>query len=405
VATNRLHSKLRRALAATVALSAGTIVALGLGELVVTWVAPQPVWIQPPHLYVPDPPARYRLNANVDGRMTDRTEYAIRILTNAEGVRVSPQDSPPAGRLPRVLALGDSFTFGVGVEEEETWIERLRAHLAESGIAIETINGGVPGYGAKDEVDLFERHLRKLKPDLVILAAYMANDMLDSSPASLTVEVRGEDGAIILGGHEPTVLDWLNYHSNLFLLVKNSMPRDLDHRLRKALGFRTRTFVFDTITTEMTAYKRTLPAGARAGLEATDQAYARLVELTRGSGIALVAMIFPEHITVDPAFWKARFQFIEQDDADYDSDAPRRRFAALFEKNGIPYVDMTDAVAAVEATGKHLYHPVDTHFTAAGHEVVARELANFLRANGLLPQGTPATSQAASHGTTADSHS
>jgi lysophospholipase L1-like esterase len=405
VATNRRHSRLRRALATTVALSAGTIVALGLGELVVSWIAPQPVWIQPPHLYVPDPPARYRLNANVDGRMTDRTEYAIRIVTNAQGVRITPQEATPAGRPPRVLALGDSFTFGVGVEEEETWIERLRAHLAESGVAIETINGGVPGYGAKDEVALFERHLLQFKPDLVILAAYMANDMLDSSPASLSVEVRGGDGAIILGGHEPTVWDWLNYHSNLFLLVKNAMPRPVDRGLRKALGFRPKTFVFDTITTEMTAYKRTLPDGAREGLAATDEAYARLVELTRGSGIGLVAMIFPEHISVDPAFWKARFQFIEQDDADYDRDAPRRRFAALFEKNGIPHIDMTEAVVAVEATGEHLYHPIDTHFTAAGHDLVARELVKFLREKRLLPAGTPSTSQTASNSIPTDSHS
>jgi hypothetical protein len=55
----------------------------------------------------------------------------------------------PADRF-RILALGDSFTYGHGVRSEETYVKQLEAmlnhKLGNRGIRYEVLNAGVPGY-------------------------------------------------------------------------------------------------------------------------------------------------------------------------------------------------------------------------------------------------------------------
>ncbi len=71
----------------------------------------------------------------------------------------------------RILGLGDSFTEGVGAEEDSTWLKQLEHMLNEHGgkIKYTTMNGGVHGSDLIFSYDLFTRCLMKYKPDLVIL--------------------------------------------------------------------------------------------------------------------------------------------------------------------------------------------------------------------------------------------
>src|SRR5215207_4791266 len=80
-------------------------------------------------------------------------EFSTHVRVNSKGLR-GPEIpyTKPAG-VYRVLVLGDSFTFGAQVEEDDTLVVRLAEHLraaaARAGSAItevETINGGVDGW-------------------------------------------------------------------------------------------------------------------------------------------------------------------------------------------------------------------------------------------------------------------
>lgn len=65
---------------------------------------------------------------------------------------------------PRVLFLGDSFTYGELVSAEDAFPARVAAEL--NG---ESINAGVPGYGLAQMVLLEKRLLAKYKPDYVVV--------------------------------------------------------------------------------------------------------------------------------------------------------------------------------------------------------------------------------------------
>ncbi len=78
----------------------------------------------------------------------------------------------------RILVLGDSHTFGWGVEQDEPYPAVLEGLLNEAGAGcrFEVWNLGVPGYNAVMEVERFATVADDWAPDLVVIN-YVHNDM------------------------------------------------------------------------------------------------------------------------------------------------------------------------------------------------------------------------------------
>ena len=119
-------------------------------------------------------PARGRSNEH---RRLERAEFAVDVRLNALGFREHRLPAPKTPSTTRLVALGDSFTQGFGVAEDEAWPRRLETLLeARDARAHEVINLGVPGSNPRDYLD----HLREpglaYAPDVVIVMV-MANDV------------------------------------------------------------------------------------------------------------------------------------------------------------------------------------------------------------------------------------
>ncbi len=71
----------------------------------------------------------------------------------------------------RVLLLGDSFTFGVLLAEQDTLAPRLqgRADEAFGAQRLQILNGGVSGFGLANMVALVEEFGESLRPELVVV--------------------------------------------------------------------------------------------------------------------------------------------------------------------------------------------------------------------------------------------
>lgn len=82
---------------------------------------------------------------------------------NADGFKGPELDSSHAR--PRILALGDSTTFGIGIYD---YPRRLEAALEEQGIPVEVLNAGVEGYSPRHLLYEIERY-KSLKPEIVTL--------------------------------------------------------------------------------------------------------------------------------------------------------------------------------------------------------------------------------------------
>lgn len=77
----------------------------------------------------------------------------------------------------RLLFLGDSFTWGFDVQQEERFTNHLKAHFPEYQI----INAGVNGYGTDQQWLWYNQIEQTIKPDAVVLLYFGENDHVDNS--------------------------------------------------------------------------------------------------------------------------------------------------------------------------------------------------------------------------------
>jgi lysophospholipase L1-like esterase len=116
-------------------------------------------------------------------RVNTDTNRRARGPSNAGGYRdLEHALAKPAGTT-RIVVLGDSFTWGAGVEWDDTWSEHLeRALRREDGGAFEVVNLSQPGFGTRDEQNALLTEGFRYQPDVVVLA-YVLNDSEDGRDA------------------------------------------------------------------------------------------------------------------------------------------------------------------------------------------------------------------------------
>ncbi|MCA0911859.1 SGNH/GDSL hydrolase family protein [Marinobacter nauticus] len=100
-------------------------------------------------------------------------DFEVIYRTNEIGLRGNSEDLFAAQK---VFYLGDSFTFGLGVGEGETFTDWMNQQAAESGAVYSNL--GIPGY-APDQQLIFLESLLKYEPDEVVWVIYLGNDLLD----------------------------------------------------------------------------------------------------------------------------------------------------------------------------------------------------------------------------------
>jgi len=126
----------------------------------------------------PDRSWLYGLRPGANLVIRDPREVRYRI--NQDGFRDRRFARPKPPRTFRVVVLGDSISFGYGVEEAEAFPrligERLSGQAGDE--RIEVLNLGVGGYNPYNELELLRDVGRSYEPDLV-LVQFCINDLND----------------------------------------------------------------------------------------------------------------------------------------------------------------------------------------------------------------------------------
>ncbi|MFT6432141.1 MAG: lysophospholipase L1-like esterase [Candidatus Azotimanducaceae bacterium] len=105
--------------------------------------------------------------------MHNHVDYDVEYSTDRRGLRQNGS-AFKSGPEP-LLVLGDSFTFGLGVNDQETFV----AQLNSSQSIYEFFNGGVPGY-SPDQVLLWSKSAVEMtQPVHVLFFLYLGNDLID----------------------------------------------------------------------------------------------------------------------------------------------------------------------------------------------------------------------------------
>jgi hypothetical protein len=138
-------------------------------------------------LYAHDQRRGWALRPNIASWV--RTEAGrVLVRTSSAGLRDREHArEKPAGTV-RIAVLGDSFAEALQVAAEQTFWAVLERELgrcpAYAGRTIEVMNFGVGGYGTAQELLTLRDQALQYGPDLVLLAFYTENDVLNNARAS-----------------------------------------------------------------------------------------------------------------------------------------------------------------------------------------------------------------------------
>lgn len=126
----------------------------------------------------------YKMKPDVSALVTNsvnRREIArgkkVRFQSNSLGFRTGEISRGKPRDVYRIFFLGDSATFGWGVNAEERFSDLLAARLnaAQKKIRFQAVNLGIPGYSSYHGLAVFQRYVRDYSPDMVVVA-FGAND-------------------------------------------------------------------------------------------------------------------------------------------------------------------------------------------------------------------------------------
>ena len=257
--------------------------------------------------------------------------------TNSKGLR-GKKDFPYSKTKDklRILILGDSFTFGDEVSDDETYAYYLQEMLPHT----EVINMGVHGYGHDQMLILFKEEGIKYRPDIVLLGFLpldMSRNLLDFRDFAKPrfILERGElklTGIPVPRPEEILKRDWTRSRMiDLFSLIR--------HRIKKSLGLQQR---------EMEEITRAILMELIRSAESI-HAIPILAYLPRGKEIAKDTAILPDE--------KYMFSICQQNEK-AKCFSTRQRFAAKIAKG-------------------ETFKPWG-HWDPPAHLIVAEAIKNFL---------------------------
>lgn len=187
---------------------------------------------------------------------------------NQAGYRDVEHAKAKAPGTKRIVFVGDSFTYGVGVLLDDTYPKRVERMLSsERGEKWESLVFAVPGIDTEQEAVILENEALVYSPDVVVVG-YVLNDAEDPSSAERrrAAEWAEEEAA---KAHPPL------WRSSAFLSL-------MAGRLRATRENRKRI-----------QNHRSLYAPGAPGFAAATQAFGRMAALCRDRGIPMVVLIFP----------------------------------------------------------------------------------------------------------------
>lgn len=315
-------------------------------------------------LWEPDYDLLLKLRPGLDVHVWEHPEFDFKIQTNQMGLREA-ELTPPAP----IAAIGDSFTFGFGVDQYESWPEQLE-HLSQRQVA----NLGWAGWNSHVYPAAIRRYAIPLDAEIWIWMFYI-NDLAESHSA-FEFHASGAENYLEWAPEARFNLTEIRFPYNLRLLQAFAVLSNPE--LRYLPGSGDGEFEGLELSMRYSAYpwEMTDPTdpAVTTGWNLTEEALREAQTMASEHDASLVVVFAPsrEHV-----YWHylesamPGFNIHQLDDVE-------SRLSMFCDANQIRYLNLLPAFRAQAEEGRMLYFPSDGHWNAAGHASAAEEIYRFL---------------------------
>jgi lysophospholipase L1-like esterase len=313
----------------------------------------------------------------------------IPVTMNQYGLRDEPNFNPnPSADEFRILSMGDSVAFGLGIHASDCYAKVLARRLNEAGgpIKYNVINSAGPGYSPSFYYLFLKNEALQWHPRMVLMEIELCNDVTDEALLKWEVDPAATDRPVRLrGGRYVVAWDGIllsAYIHGPYFYEKTYTYVELSRRFFDILYRLAPTEPFHSdpsVTYYILGYDRYLLDRKRIeyGWEHLFGALQATQEMLRARKISFLLMIMPS-------------RFIYRKSAERHADLFARslvdRASAQAEKCGIPFVDFTDTIGA--GGGDALYRD-DIHLNEKGNLLVGNALFDQIKKEVTPPVSAP----------------
>jgi hypothetical protein len=321
-------------------------------------------------MFIPDSELLFKIRPNYD-TIVDHPDYHVRVKThlNLDGIGFR---GGSLGGPAWAVAIGDSFTFGVGVEHKETWVARLARASGR-----EIVNLAIPAQGPAQYTRVLKRYGLGLRPKVVLYGFYF-ND-LDATNRFYRMK-----------RNVLPVRRYLRQYSVLYNLITESRAATADARVPAAGDGAEQISGRAPVRQAAPAPPDDGAAQIRRTLERQNRNFERRWRLTvkeiddaiyasQGAGVELIMLYLPSRWEIHWEAIKARNQLPDG----LDIDRLRRTVVEYCGARRIAFLDLTPVLKEEARKGAKLYFPNDGHWNKEGNRIVAEALQKFFSAGGL----------------------
>jgi len=363
------------------------VAALLVAEMLVRGIAPQR--IRTPFA-IDDPRLLYRNEPLIHGRHTSPGEFDYRFSINSKGCRGRETTWKKLALTKRVVCVGDSFTWGTGVEYDQCYPAQLEQLLNAEAVAgnephYEVINTGVMSWGISQYYLCARGEALRYEPDVVVVS--MFQDDWENALLGLITE----DNAGHLIEHEVTfpqlrkqrlMLSWIPFfrqimsHSELANLIQDAL------RARVTWPPATGSFLKPDSTHRMRKAKAPSEAPAQRAIRLTQKMILELDRSCRRAGCLLLVLWIPDRISVESALHPA---LVERPSSEQQVVYSKvgHTLQGFCEEHEVLFVDATTTFVRL-CDEQHrdpvsFYFKRDGHFRAEGYRELAQLLVPYVK--------------------------
>jgi lysophospholipase L1-like esterase len=296
----------------------------------------------------------------------------------------------------RAIVLGDSFTYGWGVNNDDPWPKVLERSLNH----VEVANLGSPGGYPRSYADLAEKAILLLRPDLVIVAVVQSDDLHQSAE-----KAPSRRRSHLLTDHYPNLMQWIGgsdvkkidvsaedlagiWKKQVTDFTAQMEPAErrkfdglaapireafLEGQLNPGLlyySIRFPSFLLDTCDLDAPA--------TRAEIDEMSAQLARINELAKrwGATALVVSIPYPPYASEHSLQAMRELGFATRPDL-LESTKPDEAVERAARRAGLPFLTVTREFRQ-EARRRNLFFRLDGHLNPLGHQVYASLLAPLL---------------------------
>jgi lysophospholipase L1-like esterase len=305
------------------------------------------------------------------------------VTTNSLGLRNPEITIEKPANTKRILFIGDSYTMGWGVHEQQTFPRLTESILATESatFAIQTINAGFTGAGPSGYYLYLKLQGIQLKPDIVVVGLYLGNDIISrrdiewttTDTKGLPETIRSKSSYVDNAGNLRSTTIPIPYrfpvlrNSHLFVYLINRV-------LERAPTMNELLNSKDFVSALVCQYK--------AACHELDREKSQIMmlltamkKITDENGAKLLVTIIPTDFQIHPDSWlkyRLPFPLLHK-----DREFPDTQFSQWLTDAGIDVLDLLPTF--IDHEDEQTYFSLDDHWNPRGHTIAAETLAPRLK--------------------------